>query len=186
LDLVPEGSTILTYSYSSTVLEALRSLKKEGKNFDVICSESRPMLEGVALAEKLGLEGIPVRLTTDAALLGLLSECQMVFVGADSLSDMGLVNKVGTSGLAMAAKERGVDFFTLCGKEKLSPGGRLDHIYEPKDWRELVPEEMTNVTVINHYFDLTPLKYITGVITEEGIKRPDEILVDMKVYEGLR
>ena len=75
--------------------------------FDVICTESRPINEGVNLAAKLGGEGIRVKLVIDAAVCSILPQAQIVLIGADSLSAKGLVNKIGTLCLALAAREFG-------------------------------------------------------------------------------
>lgn len=68
LKLTKNNSTIITHSYSSTVLNSLVYAKKSGRNFIVICTESRPINEGVKLAEKLGKNKIKVKLIVDPAL----------------------------------------------------------------------------------------------------------------------
>ncbi|GAG54283.1 unnamed protein product, partial [marine sediment metagenome] len=85
-----------------------------GKNFNIICTESRPANEGFCLAEKLGKEEIKVKLIVDSASFSLLPEIQLILVGADALSTQGLVNKIGTLGLALAAKKFKVDIHVLC------------------------------------------------------------------------
>jgi translation initiation factor 2B subunit (eIF-2B alpha/beta/delta family) len=101
--------------------------------------------------------GIPVTVIVDAAMYRFLPRAQMVFVGADSISPRGLVNKTGTALLALAAAKLSVPMYALCGSEKFLPES-----YEP-------PAEPPN------YFESTPLEYLTGIVTEDGVLRPTEI-----------
>ncbi len=182
-DLIHDEMTIMTYSYSSTVLKALLLAKAVGKRFDVICTESRPMREGITLATKLAREGIAVKLIIDAAIFSFLPEVQMVLVGGDTLWPGGLVNKIGTSGLALAAKTLVIDVYALCGSEKFLPANYSPQSEELKDPGEILTENIANVTVLNYYFDLTPLEYLTGVVTEKGVMTPGELKWQL---EGLR
>jgi translation initiation factor 2B subunit (eIF-2B alpha/beta/delta family) len=99
-------------------------------------------------------------------------------VGADTLSPYGLVNKIGTFGLAVASKEFRKDFYTLCSTDKILP--KRGTIEDEKDPLEITSKCLPNVTPINRYFDLTPLTYLTGVVTEKGIMTPSEIKEYMK------
>jgi translation initiation factor 2B subunit (eIF-2B alpha/beta/delta family) len=134
------------------------------------------MREGVTLARKLGAEGIPVKLIVDAAACWFVSQVRLVLVGADALSAQGLVNKTGTAVLALAAKNLGIDIYSLTSTAKLVPAG-----YQPPDQELRPPSEMLeepppNVTPVNYYFDLTPLEHLSGVVTEIGIL-PSEMLL---------
>ncbi|MFW6120449.1 MAG: translation initiation factor eIF-2B [Petrotogales bacterium] len=174
-DLVRDKSTIIVHSYSSTVLKALQLAKKEKKDFDIICTESRPMKEGMHLAKKLGEEGIKVTFIVDSAVFTFLPDAHAVFVGADSISSYGLVNKIGTLGLAIAAKEFKTDLYALCSSEKILPPSHKMRLRNIKDPQEILPATIENVAPINFYFDLTPLSYLTGIITEGGIMTPTQI-----------
>jgi len=175
--LVPEESRVLTHSYSSTVLRALIDMKEEGKRFEVICTESRPMYEGYQLAKKLGEFHIKVRLQIDSAAAETLHEVDLILVGADCLNPLGLVNKVGTYGLALSAKEKGVPFYTLCGTDKLLGAGMANKFRLLKrDPKEVWPNVPEGVEAVNYYFDTTPLEYLRAIVTEEGIMSRMEIL----------
>jgi len=175
IDLITDNSTILTHSYSDTILKTLLLAKRAGKNFDVICTESQPTKEGIFLAERLGKEEINVTLIVDSAASSFLPETQLVLIGADALSTYGLINKIGTLGLALAAKEFKVNFYALCDSEKILPTKYTINIKELKDPNEILPKTIDNVTPINYYFDLTPLEYLTGIITERGFMTPNDI-----------
>lgn len=175
--LIDEGATVFTYSYSSTVLRALLMTHAAGTPFDVICTEARPVGEGATLAEKLGREGIAVRLLIDIAAFSFLAEADVVFVGADTISSEGLVNKIGTSALVRAAHDAGLAVYALCSTAKILPAGISPRppIQKPPD--EILDTHPPNVTPINYYFDLTPasLEMFTGIVTEDGLMTPREL-----------
>jgi translation initiation factor 2B subunit (eIF-2B alpha/beta/delta family) len=175
--LIPRRARILTHSYSSTVLRTLVDAKEEGKDFEVVCTESRPMCEGLELAKKLSENRIRVRLEIDCAAPYTMKDIDVVFVGADCITPYGLVAKVGTYGLAVGAKEKGIPFYALCGTEKLLGAGMAKkYRILRKDPREVWPDAPQGVEVFNFYFDATPLNYLTSILTEEGILRGNEIL----------
>src|SRR5262249_59677 len=123
LGLIADGSTILTISHSGTVEQALLHARRAGRRFAAICLESRPACEGREAVAPLAAAGIPTTLAVDAAGAALVQEAQIVLVGADLLSNRGLVNKIGTRMLALAAQAQHVPFYTLCGGEKFLPPG---------------------------------------------------------------
>lgn len=188
-ELIEDGMTVMTHSASATVLQAFYAARRAEKQFEVICTESRPMQEGIKLAESLGQEGIPVKLIVDAVAFSQLAEVQLIFVGADSVSPAGLVNKTGTLGLALAATMLNIDLYALCGSEKFLP---QDYPLPPeplKNPREILAEPIENVTVLNYYFDQTPLDYLNGLISENGLLKPpalQQAFADFEIHPLLR
>jgi eIF-2B alpha/beta/delta-like uncharacterized protein len=172
--LIPDHALVLTHSFSSTVLAALLHAKREGRTFAVLCTESRPQYEGRALAERLAQAGVETRLVVDALAPSMITDTGIVLVGADSLSTEGLVNKVGTYPLALAASAHKVPFYVLCETEKFLPLGYTLPEESPKDPQEVWPHHKA-VEVVNRYFDLTHLEYLTGIVTEEGMLSPTEV-----------
>jgi translation initiation factor eIF-2B subunit delta len=168
LGLILDGSTIITISHSGTVEQALLHARRAGRRFSVICTESRPACEGRETAITLANSGVPVTLVVDAAAVGLVQEAQLVLVGADMLNHQGLVNKIGTHGLALAAQAAGVPFYTLCGSEKLVPPGYYPP--EQQEWPagEVWSDAPHGVKVRNRYFEWTPLEELSGIVTEQG------------------
>jgi len=176
-ELIDVNSRVLTHSYSSTVLKTLTEAWRRGKPFEVICTESRPNYEGLQLAEKLGESNIRVQLQIDSAAPYRMKEVDLVLIGADCLTPLGLVNKVGTYGLAVSAKERKVPFYALCGTEKLLGAGMTKGFrILKKDPKEVWPYPAKGVEVLNFYYDITPLDFLAGIITEEGMIPGSEIL----------
>jgi translation initiation factor eIF-2B subunit delta len=176
--VINAASLIMTYSYSSSVLESLIAAKKAGRKFEVICAESRPLCEGRNMVRRLGQAGIKSRLVIDAGLNSFLKDTDLILMGADSLTAAGIVNKIGSHALAILARARKVPFFTVCGTDKFLPrqfseGPEI----ELKDPREILEKPIKNVTAINYYFDITPFSLLSGVICEEGVLPRREILL---------
>lgn len=168
--LVPDGGAALTHSSSAAVYETLRLAWKQGKRFRVFATESRPLREGAALARRLGGDGVPVVLIADAALASALSECSVALVGADAVSSRGVVNKIGTLPLALAASALRIPLYALCGSEKFLPEDYQLPPEPPKDPRELLALSAPNVSVRNFYFEFTPLDLFAGLVREDGIR----------------
>lgn len=180
LDLVGDGATIVTLSHSATVLGALVEARMAGRQLHVICAESRPVREGILLAEDLGKAGIPCTFVIDAALADALDEADIVWVGADSVAVNGLVNKVGTRLLALAARALEVPFYALTSQLKFWPARCPNPPpIEERDPAEVLSNPSENVTVVNRAFDRTPLDLLTGLVCERGVLRPDQVRADL-------
>ena len=186
--LIEDGMVIMTHSASATVMQAFLAAQRAGQQMDIICTESRPVNEGVKLARRLGRQGLSIKLVTDAAAFGLMPEVDLIFVGADSVSPHGLVNKSGTLGLALAARHFNIDFYGLGGSEKFLPDHYPLPAEPPKDPGEILPEPADNVTVLNYYFDRTPLDFVSGLITEQGLLSPsalDQVFEKLAIHPAL-
>lgn len=168
LSLIADGSTVVTLSHSGTVEQALMHARHIGRRFSVICLESRPACEGREAAAALAQAGIPVTLAVDAAAAMMVESAQMVLVGADLLSNQGIVNKIGTRTLALAAQAERVPFYTLCGGEKFLPPGYQAPTQQDWPVGEVWDNAANGVKVRNQYFEWTPLEELSGIVTEQG------------------
>jgi len=127
----------------------------------------------------LGERGIPVTLIIDSAARYFMNEIDKVIVGADAIAANGaVINKIGTSLIALAAKEARTLFFVAAETYKFSPEtviGALIKI-EERGPSEVLPSsrlrKYKGVTVKNPSFDVTPAEYIDLIITEKGIIPP--------------
>lgn len=162
--ILPQGTKIMTHSYSSTCLQALTAnAKKIGKIF--VC-ESRPAREGRETARKLKEAGLNVTLITDAEAGYFMDKVDMAVVGADSILPNGdVINKMGTYLLALAARDRGKSFYVLSDTYKFLKS-ETSFDFEEKAAGE-VWEAPSGIIVRNIYFDLTPARLITKIITEK-------------------
>jgi translation initiation factor 2B subunit (eIF-2B alpha/beta/delta family) len=172
---IAEGATVLTHSRSSTVLNALLEAKQRGRSFDVVATESRPMLEGRSLAAFLVSKEIPVTLIADSAAASAMSRVDVVLLGADKLTASGVINKIGTKMIALAARECDLPVYALCDTSKFI---REDYLVatarEVNSPNELWGDPPTGVMIENSYFEHTPVEYFVGIVTEEGLLSPDE------------
>jgi translation initiation factor 2B subunit (eIF-2B alpha/beta/delta family) len=174
--LVKSRSLVLTYSHSAAVRMALLQALAAGRRFEVVCSESRPMSEGVSLARRLALAGVLVHLTTDAALPGWMEQADLFLVGADAVVGSGVVNKTGTEPLAQAARRTRVPAYVLADSSKWLPAGLAGFLrMREQAPGEIAPRRHPNVRVHNRYFDRSPLPLFAGVVWEEGIAPPSEV-----------
>ena len=173
--LVHRGDVVATHSRSSSVLAALRYAWAQGKRFSVYLTESRPMAEGVKLAGELAAAGIPVKLFVDAGLSLIVSEARVVLVGADAITGDGVINKIGTWPLALAARERAVPVYALASTDKFVPSDYELPAELPRDPAEVYASPPTGVWVVNYYFEATPLDLFHAVVTELGSMAPEDV-----------
>ncbi len=189
LRLIPEDSQILTNGRSTTVRAALRHAQRAGRRFKVICAEGRPACEGRTLAAELAAGGLQVTLVIDALAIAMVGESQLVLVGADHLGAQGLVNKVGTYGIALAAGARGVPMYALCGSEKFLPPGYAPPAQARWPAEQIWAEAPASLAITNLYFDSTPLAALAGIVTEQGVQPTEGIvawLAATKLHPALR
>ena len=177
--LIKDGDTIMTHCNSTAALMIIIQAKKSGKNIRVFATETRPKYQGRITAELLDKFNIETILIVDSAANYFIHEADKVFVGADTiLSDGSVINKIGTSQLALIANSANIPFYVAAETYKFSPESILGKIVEieERDPKEVAPEswfkKLKNVTIRNPSFDITPPKYITAIISEIGIYSP--------------
>lgn len=191
VSLIKEGDTLLTHCNAGglatamygTALSPIFRAKEKGLNIHVYVDETRPLLQGARItAWELMEAGIACTLITDnmAAFVMFQKKIDLVIVGADRIAANGdTANKIGTLGVAVMAKEFGVPFYVAAPLSTMDLNTRSGGAI-PIEERE--PEEIIkgfgmqtapdNVRVYNPAFDITPARYIHGIITEKGILRP--------------
>ena len=181
---------VLTHSHSRTVVEALCLAHRQGARLYVLCTESRPLLEGREVASVLAAAGIPVTLLIDAAGPGAaIQEATAVWLGADSVAREGLYNKVGSYALALAAQEAGVPCYALADRSKFWPDGRRRRpAVADRDPLEVWEKIPAGTAVRNRYFDCTPLDWLGAAIAEDGALSPEQVeqrLAGLPVHPNL-
>jgi ribose 1,5-bisphosphate isomerase len=177
---IEDGDTIVTHCNSSVAIGVIAEAHRQGKDIRVFATESRPWRQGILTVNDLSKEGIDTTLIIDSAVRLVMKKVDKVFVGADTITSHGaLINKIGTSQVALAAKEARVQFYTCSETYKFSPlslEGDLVKI-EERDISEVVkPGEIpADVKVYNPVFDVTPAQYIDGIVTEMGLISPGSV-----------
>ena len=177
--LIVNGDIIFTYCNSATAFGVLKAAHDLGKKFTVYVPETRPKYQGHITATWLDEAGIPSILITDNSVRYLMAQADKVFVGADAITANGaVVNKIGTSAVALAADEARVDFYVAAESYKFSPAtmaGELVEI-EERNTEEVVNADVLQkwkyVSVLNPAFDVTPPEFIDAIITEQGVIPP--------------
>ena len=191
-EFIKDGDTILTHCNAGalatggygTALGIIRAAWAEGKKIKVVADETRPFLQGARLtAWELKKDKIPVTVITDsmAGFMMQQKRIDLVIVGADRIAANGdVANKIGTYSLAVLAKEHKIPFYVA------APLSTIDfNIKTGKDIpiEERDPKEITHwegkrlipsaVAVWNPAFDITPNRFITAIITDQGVaKKP--------------
>lgn len=188
-DLIPPGALVFAYSFSSTVVSSLLNARSQKKFFRVVCTESRPSLEGRKMANMLTSAGLEVLHTFDSAMGLVLPTCSVAFMGVDCVARPGLVNKVGSWLLALACRELNIPLYALAGTEKFVTDDVLfsfeDH---ERPGHEVWDDPPGGVKVLNRQFELIPFSWIAGLVTEKGIlqeRQIEEYVDSVKVHPAL-
>ena len=193
--LIQDGQTILTHCNAGalatagygTALGVVRAAWESGKHIQVMADETRPVLQGARLTTwELMQDGIPVTLITDnmAGSMMRQGKIQVCVVGADRIAANGdVANKIGTYAVAVLAKVHGIPFYVA------APSSTIDLTTatgEAIPIEERAREEVlfvqggaciapADVQVLTPAFDITPAEYVSRIITERGVWRPQEI-----------
>ncbi len=180
--LVQDGQIIMMHSFSESVLAIFAQAKGMGKQFHVICTESRPLREGRFAAGRLSSLGVPVTFVTDAAMAEMVPAANWLVVGADSVGlDGTLANKMGTNLLSIVAERFDKPFYVAGELMKLQRQTQQGFpiVLERRPPGEIIHEDEfehgDNVTVQNQFFDLTPPQRIRAIVTEEGLFAPAQM-----------
>jgi len=189
---IKNGDVLLTHCNSSTAIAIMKTAWEQGKQIQAFVTETRPRFQGRITAKALGEVGIPVTLIPDGAVRFFMDKVDRVIVGADAVTANGaVVNKIGTSMVALAAHEARVRFFVAAETYKFSPETMIGELVkiEERDTVEVVPSDelkkMPNVRVRNPSFDITPPEYIDIIITEKGIIPPQGAILVLQEMFGI-
>ncbi len=174
---IRDGDRVLTHCNSKAALAAIIQAHKDGKKLEVFATESRPWRQGLLTAKDLSDAGIEATLIVDSAMRWLMKKIDVVVVGADTVCSNGaVVNKIGTSQMALAAHEARVPVMVCAETFKFSPRtmyGELVEIEERESSEVVKPGELPPGTkVLNPVFDATPPEYVDAIVTELGVIPP--------------
>ena len=193
--LIKSGMRILTLCNTGalatvdygTALGVIRTAHELGKRIQVYVAETRPRLQGARLTSwELKRLKIPFTLITDNMIGYFMhkDKIDLVMVGADRIARNGdVANKIGTYSAAVLAKAHGIPFYVAAPMSSIDfniRSGKRIIIEErnPKEITSIGKERIApkGIRVANPAFDVTPAKYITGIITEKRIFKPEKLL----------
>jgi methylthioribose-1-phosphate isomerase len=196
--LLNDGDIVLTHCNAGslatvqygTALAPVRAAIEEGKKISVIADETRPRLQGARLtAYELHYDRIPVKVISDTSsgLIMRLGKINKVIVGTDRVTSDAVFNKIGTYLVALAAKDNNIPFYVAAPTSTLSLHETIEDVtIEQRDSTEvsnilgkvqIVPD---GVECLNYAFDITPFRLVTGIITEDGVFSPEELIKKYK------
>ena len=189
---IVDGDHIMTISYSRSVLRTLDYAIMDGKKIKVTILESRPGGEGIIVAKILDKKGIPTTLIVDSAARFFVKNVTKVLMGAEAVAANGaVINKVGSSILALNAHEARVRVFVVAGINKFSLEtvfGELVDIPTAKEETLLPPDKRkeigNNLKVFIPLVDVTPPEYIDAIITDKGVIAPQAVPFLLKEVYG--
>jgi methylthioribose-1-phosphate isomerase len=201
--VVADGARVLTHCNAGALATAgygsalgvIRAAVEQGKKVAVFADETRPFLQGARLtAWELVREGINTTVITESMAGPLMraGEIDLVVVGADRIAANGdTANKIGTYTVAVLAHEHKIPFYVaapLSTIDLATPDGDQIPI-EERDGREITHIGSSRLTpeganIRNPAFDVTPHRYIAGIITEKGIVRPPFAEGLRRAFEG--
>jgi len=175
---IRNNSVILTHCHSSTVTHLLERAKREGKIFEVICTETRPVFQGKITAKEMLDLDVKTTFIIDSAARFFMNQVDLVIVGADAITSEGnVINKIGTSTVALVAHEARTPFYVVSELLKFDPAtmyGDYEKI-EERNPNEVWKDAPRNLNIRNPAFDVTRRDFIHGIICEEGIISPHSI-----------
>lgn len=192
LGLLPEHPRVLTHCWADAYLFGLVAAAAEAdRRIEWIATETRPYLQGARLtAHSLRELGQRVTLITDGMAAAALASASgvgsgpidAVITAADRVSmDGSVVNKVGTLGLAAAAKAFGIPYYAMVeAPDPAAPTG-ADIVIEQRDPREVLEvlgRRTASPLVTDAWypaFDVTPARLVTAIATSRGAFAPDRV-----------
>ncbi|RCW82507.1 methylthioribose-1-phosphate isomerase [Halanaerobium sp. DL-01] len=187
VDFFPDKGTIITQCFAESIVGLmLREAKNRGKDIKVICPETRPYFQGARLTASVACEqGFDVRVITDnmPAYVMEKENVDLFTSAADVITmDGHVVNKIGTFQIAMAAHYNDIPYFVTGAPDRDHPD--IDSIEIEERDGDFVLQAMGERTAVEgvkgYYpaFDITPPKFVSGVVTGKGIYSP----YDLKKY----
>ncbi len=175
---IRDGMVVFTHCHSSTVTHILRKAKEQGKKFEVICTETRPVFQGRITAQELLSLDIKTTFIVDSAARSFMRNVDLVIVGADAITAEGnVINKIGTGTIALLAQEARKPFYVVAELLKFDPAtlcGDYSQI-EERNPNEVWKNSPEKLVIRNPAFDVTKRDFIHGVVCEEGIIPPHAI-----------
>jgi len=180
-NLIKNDDNVFTHCHSSTVVKILQTAKKKKKKFRVFNTETRPLFQGRTTSKDLIKVKIKNTQVVDSAGPFFVSpysegyDMDILVLGCDAISMQGdAVNKIGSYGLALAAKEAKIPVYIATQALKLDiEAKQMKHLeIEKRAAKEIWPRAPKELKIINYAFDIVPANYIAGYITEFGVIKP--------------
>ena len=185
VDMIPEHGAVMTQCFGETIVgQMCRVAKERGKgDIRIFCPETRPYFQGARLTATVCHDmGMDVTVISDnMPAFTMANEGIDVFTSAaDAICMDGyVVNKVGTFGIAIAAKYHGIPYFVTGAPDKVHPTHDTVKIEmrDPEFTLQAMGVRTAAKGVKGYYpaFDMTPPALVSGVVTDTGIYSPYDL-----------
>lgn len=172
LKLIKSGDIIYTHCHSTNVINALIYAKKQKKKFEVYNTETRPLYQGRKTSKELSKEKIKVTQFIDSAMDVALSKKQntkkvtKIFLGADALTNKGIINKIGSAVIAKLAHTEKIPVYVVADSWKYTA---KKVPIEERSLNEVWDKAPKNMKIKNPAFEFVDKKYIKAIISELGV-----------------
>jgi ribose 1,5-bisphosphate isomerase len=180
VELIENKDVILTHSYSSTIVAAIKEIAVLRRGIKVIVTKSGTGRYGERTARELAEAGIPVMYIDDTAVGLYISGVSKVLVGADRITADGkIINGAGTCTVTAAAKMNSIPVYVLCETLKFDfavSSSKVD--LEERGNTSLIEEGVLppEVKISNPTFDITSLDFVTAIVSENGVVSADKLV----------
>ncbi len=177
--IIKKGDVIFTHCHSTNVVSALIYAKEKDKKFEIYNTETRPLYQGRKTARELGKAGIKVTHFVDSGFGVAFSKeletkkVNKVFLGADALLKNGIINKIGSEGIARIARLENISVYIIADSWKFT---KKKVKIEERELNEIWNKAPKNVKIKNPAFEFVPRRYIDKVVSEFGCLDYSEFL----------
>lgn len=178
VNILQDKKIILTHCHSSSVENILKKLHEKNKKLEVFVTKTEPLHQGEITAKNLAGFGVKVTMINDNEAAFMISKednqrIDTILIGADAIiSDGSIINKVGSYGIALSAKNANVPLYIVASLLKFTD---KEIKIEERSGSEIWDKPPEGVLIFNPAFDKVPKEFITGIITESGMIKPSEI-----------
>ncbi len=180
-DLIKSGSRIMTHCHSWSVVKLLSQAWQEGKKFQVVNTEARPLYQWRITSQELVDEWIPTILITDDMWSYYLDQTvqdtpkvDMLLLGCDAIKPNGnIINKVGSFALALSAWHSWIPVYIVGSLMKYDAEDIIN--IELRDGAEIRPMAPKDLNILNFAFDTVPAKFISGIVTRDAVIDPQNL-----------
>jgi ribose 1,5-bisphosphate isomerase len=173
---------IFTHCHSSTVETLIKELSQGDNNFEVVCTETRPRLQGRITAKNLVNAGIKTTMITDSAADSFIINrgnvtVDMILIGCDQIVKGGhVINKIGSWSIAMSAHYADKPLYVVTPLLKIDENSYIGNVeIEVREDSEIWPDAPKGLEIYNPAFEIVDNVLITGFVTEFGIVKPTEV-----------
>ncbi len=164
--------SVYTHCHSSDVIESFKIAKKT-KNFEVHCTETRPLQQGRRTANDCRKLGLKTYFYPDSAGRIALRKAEVMLIGADAITPTKIYNKIGSELFVEIAHKYGIPVYVLSDSWKYVP---YEIKIEERQPQELWKNPPKGLHIVNHAFEKIDPKLITGIITELGVLSHKELI----------